>query len=139
MPYFHSLTLEALQQRKERHEELTKYRYCCAERDEAQPLAVHLPFSLDEYCNPSLNSSSGSSSSSSRNNDQVVFRYEERKLRDPEKRKTELRHTKDPNQKPPKAIIVGQAWLWELGTTLVTAMPLDGLYNTENEYESVGE
>jgi hypothetical protein len=66
---------------------------------------MYLPLTLDEYCNPSLESNI----LETRNENQVVLRHQKKK-------KGSAQH---------RAITVPQAWLWTLGNYIISALPSD--------------
>jgi len=107
MPFFYSASLETLGKREEKHKKLTQY-YCPG--TDRKSLGVHLPLSMDEYCNPSL----GKAILDGRNEDQVILRYQKKKIRAPRKSDESL-----------KVITVPQAWLWKVNDIVMTAFPSD--------------
>jgi len=83
--------------------ELKQYQYWHC-KDEG----VHLPVTLDEYCNPTL----GSEILNIRNKDQVVLRYQ--------RNRSAGRLTSDELL---SVITVPQAWLWKVNGYIITTLP----------------
>jgi tetrahydromethanopterin S-methyltransferase subunit B len=106
MPFFYSTSLTTVEKRKEKFDALTQYRYCLCK--DGKSLGLHLPLTMDEYCNPSL----GSKILDKRNEDQVVHRYLDKKakaLHGPVESRS--------------VITVPQAWIWEINDAVLTSLP----------------
>jgi len=106
MPYFYSSTLTTLHSR-ENYEGLTRYHYC--QGQDRNLLRRHLPQTLDEYCNSSLDINV----LNDRNVDQVVHRY----LTDKPKASINTPYHL------PSIVTVPQAWIWKVNNNLFTASP----------------
>jgi hypothetical protein len=106
MPFFHATSPEALGKRCVISKGLMQSHYCCSENPAS--IGIHLPRTLDEYCNPSLDTPT----LDTRNRDQVVLRYQKEKA-------------KSWSEDSPSVVTVPQAWLWKFGTVIMTALPSD--------------
>ncbi|PMD47078.1 hypothetical protein L207DRAFT_150585 [Hyaloscypha variabilis F] len=107
MPFFHATSPEDLGKRSVISKELLmQSRYCRS--DNPASLGIHLPRTLDEYCNQSLDPLT----LDTRNKDQVVLRYQKEKA--------------NPWSEGWLSIVtVPQAWLWKFGNVIMTALPSD--------------
>jgi hypothetical protein len=100
--------MAALRKRSENFDKLTQCRYCRCK--DPVSLGIHLPLTLDEHCNPSLDPKT----LDIRNKDQVVLRYHQKKAA--------ARNNADESL---NVVTVPQAWLWKVNNVLITALPSD--------------
>ncbi|KAE9365876.1 hypothetical protein N431DRAFT_487767 [Stipitochalara longipes BDJ] len=101
MPFFYSSSLAIIEKREENFDKLRKYHYCQCQ--DGKSLGLHFPLTMDEYCNPSLDSNI----LALRNKDQVVHRHLGKKA----------------NSR--SVIIVPQAWIWKINDSVMTSLPVD--------------
>ncbi|KAI0197644.1 hypothetical protein F4808DRAFT_291004 [Astrocystis sublimbata] len=111
MPYFSSKTQELLAKRwKYTLKNSKKLLYC--QTDNPQDFGADIEVTLDEYCNPSLDSKV----LEKRNKDQVLTRYDQRALRsDPPLQD----NSATPDQSSPRLVTVPQLWCWRIGPKLM--------------------
>ena len=107
MPFFYSITHDDLLKRGEQlTEQLNQYQYWRCKY--STPVGTHLPLTLDEYCNPSLDPKI----LEFRNKDQVISRYQE-----------DQHAGRQKINELPSVITVPQAWLWKVNETIITSLP----------------
>lgn len=114
MPYFYSGTLRSVHNRKKTHEKQTESRICPDGKHATHGL--HVPFTLDEYCNSTLDQVT----LDHRNRDQVLVRYALRK-----KDGNQLGNVPEGREIPPstRLLMVHQVWIYGFGSRFIVAFP----------------
>lgn len=114
MPYVYSGTSRSVRGRERLHEEKTTSTICPDGRQATHGL--HLPLTLDEYCNSSLDQAT----LDHRNQDQVLVRYA---MRQRDVNQLSIGHGCRERSPETRLLMVHQVWIYGFGTNFIVAFP----------------